>query len=395
MGPFRKLAVFSAIVILLSIVVSGSMVSGFAQAQPQETQFSGVSLSVDSPTVPPGGLLQMQVFITEPKPILKGKQGVKSTRGAVAAVASILGPIRDAALFATTGDVTGVAVKSSTGTQFFFSSPLDTFGMSSDTPVMTIAYPVSTSATIGQVENLTLDPGASLWLDPNGNQYPVELKSGAMTVGGTLSISDVVPGGGTATPSTVISIKGVGFAPNSKVDFGEGKVATQEFVNSNLIRVTLRDSLRIRGQRIRVENSGNEKATYFPYPRTTQSGTSTHALVASCIPLFPQAAISLGYFRPTLQGTTFSGLALQNLNGAAITATLQLYSKAGVPLAEQTITMAKSTRIARDLVELFPGVSPATGTRLKVTSTKPIQMLGLLGDDSTSTLLPIAAANNP
>src|ERR1700722_11441038 len=92
-------------------------------------------LSVASPTVPPGGLLQMQVFITEPKPILKGKQGVRSNRAAVANAAPTLGPVRDAALFSTTGDVTGVAVTGASGTQFFFSSPLDTFGMSVDTPV--------------------------------------------------------------------------------------------------------------------------------------------------------------------------------------------------------------------------------------------------------------------
>src|SRR5215475_9462212 len=67
-----------------------------------EPPFNGVSLSVASPTVPPGGILQMQVFVTEPKPILKGKQGVKSSRSAAAAltgnptVVSPLGPVRDA-----------------------------------------------------------------------------------------------------------------------------------------------------------------------------------------------------------------------------------------------------------------------------------------------------------
>ena len=39
---------------------------------------TGPGLSVASPTVPPGALLQMQIFMTEPKPILKGKQGVHS-----------------------------------------------------------------------------------------------------------------------------------------------------------------------------------------------------------------------------------------------------------------------------------------------------------------------------
>jgi hypothetical protein len=47
------------------------------------------------------------------------------------------------------------------------------------------------------------------------------------------------------------------------------------------------------------------------------------------------------------------------------------------------------------LVELFPGVTPGDGTELMVTSPAAIQMLGLLGDDSAGTLLPVAASPNP
>jgi hypothetical protein len=370
-----------------------------------EAPFAGVDLSVSSPTVPAGGLLQMQVFMTEPKPILKGKQGLRAgsaaARSAVAeadaalAVASPLGVLRDAALFSSGGDVSGVAVTGANGTQFFFSSPLETFGTSTDTPVITLAYPVRANAAVGQSVPLTLDQSNSLWLDPNGKQYSVELNSGAMTVGGTLSIIDVVPGAGVLPPGTVISIKGVGFETDSKVDFGEAKVATQQYVSPNLIEVTLRDAMEIRGQRIRIDNSDNQRATYFPYQRTTSVGKSMHALVAASLPLFPQTALTLGYFRPTLRGTMFSGLALQNLNQVRVVATLQLYSKSGILLATKKLSLGKNTRISRDLVELFPAAKPATGTRLTVTSTLPIQMLGLLGDDSTGTLLPVAATATP
>jgi hypothetical protein len=145
---------------------------------------------------------------------------------------------------------------------------------------------------------------------------------------------------------------------------------------------------------VRVENKSNEKIDYFPYQRTTRIGTSTHPLVATSFPLFPQTALTVGYFRPTLHGTVFSGLALQNLNSVGVTATLQLY-KAGALLSTQRVSLGPNTRISRDLVELFPDASPADGTRLKVICGKGIQMLGLLGDDSTSTLLPIAASSTP
>jgi hypothetical protein len=47
------------------------------------------------------------------------------------------------------------------------------------------------------------------------------------------------------------------------------------------------------------------------------------------------------------------------------------------------------------LVELFPGVKPSDGTKLTVTSNIAIQMLGLLGDDSSGTLLPVAPTPTP
>jgi hypothetical protein len=385
--------VCSVALISLCLVASLSLA---ASGEPAVV-FTGVSLSVASPSVPPGGMLQMQVFVTEPNPILKGRQGVRLTsRTALSSLATAttattqpLSSIRDAALFSARGDVSGVAVGKSGGTQIFFTSPLTSFGTTLDTPVMALAVPVSTGATVGQTFNLTLDPKSSLWYDPTSTLYPVELKSGLMTVGGTLSISDVSPGGGIVQPGTVISIKGMGFDPSSRVDINEAAIATTKVISANLIRVTLSTPLDIRGKRIRVSNANRELATYYPYQRTSRVGTSTHPLLASSIPLFAQTTWKVGFFRPTLNGTVFSGLALQNLNPISVNVVLQLFSKTGILLSKQTLVLALNSSMARDLVELFPGVAPATGTRLKVTSDQPIQMLGLLGDDNTRTVLPI------
>ena len=365
--------------------------------------FAGVSLSVASPTVPPGGLLQMQVFVTEPNPILKGRQRMGMVPRPLAALGSEgvapatapLGAIRDAALFSPAGDVSGVAVGKSGSTQIFFSSPLTSFGTTIDTPVMAIAMPVTTGATVGQTVNLNLDPSVSLWYDPNSKLYPVELKSGVLTVGGTLAISDVTPGAGIVQPGTVISIKGVGFQPTTLIDINEAAMATLKYVNPNLMQVTLSLPFDIRGKRIRATNSNNERVEYYPYQRTTALGKSTHLLVASSIPLFAQTTWTLGYFRPTLRGTIFSGLALQNLNPAKANVVLNLYTKAGILLATQTILLGTNVSMARDLAELFPGVVAGSGTSLKVMSNQPIQILGLLGDDAASTLLPVNPTSTP
>ena len=387
---YKQAAVFSLFAASLSLVA-------FGQAEPA---FLGVSLSVASPTVPPGGLLQMQVSVTEPNPILKGKQGAKFSAAAAAlspfgtAPAAVLGSIRDAALYSPAGDVSGVAVGKTGGTQVFFTSPLTSFGMTIDTPVMTLAIPVAKTATAGQMTNLTLDPANSLWYDPSSNLYPVELKSGVMTVGGTLSISDVTPGAGIVQPGTVISIKGMGFDPASVVDINEASIATSTYVSPTLLQVTLSAPIDIRGKRTRVTNGNNEKAEYYPYQRTTPVGTSTHTLIASSIPLFAQTTWKVGYFRPTAQGTLFSGVALQNLNPKKANVVLSLYSRKGVLLGTLSQALGVNRSMARDLAELFPGLV-ATGTRLKVSSDQPIQLLGMLGDDATGTVLPVNPTSTP
>lgn len=398
MGQFSLWKSCAFLLLAVSIVPSifvGSAVAGSGvSAAPV---FVGVSLSVNDVTVAPGGTLQMQVFVTEPNPILKGKQGVRFSSVASSGIGlpvAVLGAIRDAALFSPNGDVSGVAVGKAGGTQVFFTSPLTSFGTTIDTPVMTLQMPVSASASIGQIINLTLDPNNSLWYDPNSNLYPVELKSGTMTVGGTLSVSDFGPGAGIVQPGTVISVSGIGFDSSSTVDIAEGTIATTQVVNSNLIQVTLAAPLDVRGKRVRVTNANKELVTYYPYQRTTTLGNSTHALIASSIPLFAQTTWNVGYFRPTVKGTVFSGVALQNLNSAKANLVLSL-SKNGVVLATKKLALGQNTSAARDLAELFPGVVAGAGTSLKVSSDQPIQMMGLLGDDTTVTVLPINPTSTP
>jgi IPT/TIG domain-containing protein len=260
--------------------------------------------------------------------------------------------------------------------------------------VMAIQAPVSTSATVGQIVGLTLDPNNALWYDPNSHLYPVELKSGTMTVGGTLSVSDVNPGSGIVQPGAVISITGTGFDASTTVDINEASVATTKFVSSTLMQVTLSAPFEIRGKRVRVTNSSKELATYYPYQHTQTLGTSNHALVASSIPLFAQTTWSVGYFRPTVNGTIFTGLALQNLNQVKANVVLSL-SKNGVVLGTRKVLLDINSSGARDLAELFPGNIAGTGTSLKVSSDQPIQMMGLLGDDSTATLLPVNPRSTP
>lgn len=346
--------------------------------------FPGVELRIPDETVPPGGMLQLKVEITEPKPILKGGQKSRFQ-------ANFLGPVQGIALFSPLGDASGTAVLSKGAAQFSLSSPLLSMGTSIDYPVLTIAMPVKATAIPGKTANLVLDPSLSQWIDPAGQNYPVLLTNGILTVGGTLSIANIVPGGGVVPAGTRIAILGVGFQPDAKVQINEAILATSTYVSANEIDVTLTTDINMTARRVRVINpSTNEKAEYFSYQRTATMGRSKHALIAATVPLFAQSTWTLAYFKPVLTGSLFSGLALQNEAGTDAKVRLQLFDSGGTLLATRNLKLLANKRMTRDLAEFFIGVVPATGTTLKVTVTSgpPIQLLGLLGNDVLGTVDP-------
>lgn len=354
-----------------------------------EPPFVGVELTIPDETVPPGGMLQLKVQITEPKPISKGGQKSRFQ-------AQFLGPVQGIALFSPAGDAAGTAVLSKGAAQFSLSSPAFSMGTNIDYPILTIAIPVKPTAMPGKTAALTLDPSLSRWVDPTGADYPVLTTDGLLTVGGTISISNIIPGGGIVTAGTKISILGLGFQPDSKVQVNEAILASQTYVGPNEIDVTLTADVDMTARRIRVKNPAtNEQATYYSYQRTSDMGKSKHALVAATVPLFAQNTWSLAYFKPVLNGSQFSGIALENPTALPVKVSLRLYASNGSLLKTHNVKLLPGKRFTRDLVELFTGVVPGNGTSLKVTSPVAIPMLGLFGDDTLGTVDPVAPSATP
>ena len=352
-------------------------------------QNTPLGLRIENQTVPPGGTLQLQLFTTEPKPILKGGQRMSFS-------SNFLGAVQGMGIYSPLGDVSGVAVTRNGTTRVNLSSPLTNLGTDSDDPMVTVTMPVSRTAANGQSSNLSLDPKVSSWLDPDSQKYPVELTSGSVTVGGTFSVSGVVPSSGVVPAGTKLVINGMGFPQRVRVDVGNAIVRTMRYVNSSRVEVTLASDYDITGQRIRVrDKDSNEKVEFFPYQLTAPIGVSTHALIAASYPMFSRTTYTEGYFRPILSGSVFSGLALQNVTGVATTATVELFASDGSLLTSVSVELPASSRIARDLAELLPGVVASNGTSLHVTAPAPIQMLGLLGNDASGVVLPVPPRSTP
>ncbi|HSM85331.1 MAG TPA: hypothetical protein VLT16_04235 [Candidatus Limnocylindrales bacterium] len=346
--------------------------------------FTGVSLAVKSSTIPPGGTFQFQLMLTEPKPI--GNSSTRPTLPSGSTGISLYDPI---------GITAGVAIVNNSGIQITATSPKDTFGSNpdSDYPILTIAVPIPATATVGSTFPLSIDTANSFWMDPTGQPYPQEVKGGVLKIGGTMAISDVVPGGGFQPAGTRISIFGMGFTPLSQVDFSGVTLTASDFtfVSPTEMDVVLPQGLRMDGTRVRVRNENGEVTTYFSYLRAHNLGQSTHPLVAQSYPLFSRQQYTSGTLAWTRSGTTFTALALQNPGTTAAEVTVEMMSATNQVLGSFSFPLAAYSKMTRDLQEFF-ATPPAEATSVHIVSTQSIQLLGLLGDDASGNVAPVLVA---
>ena len=342
--------------------------------------FTGLSFRVLNATIPPGGMFQFQLLLTEPKPI-----GFGSTRPTVPA------PTSGIALIDPIGQTAGVAIIDSSGIRINFNSPLATFGTNPiiDYPILVIAMPIAADIPVGSQFPLSIDMANSFWLDATGQPYPQEIANGKLTIGGTLNISNVVPGGGLQPAGTKISIFGTGFTPDAGVSM-EGvnlNVGDVQFVSSSQIDVVLPSALQMDGTRVRV-TTATERSTYFSYLRAHPVGESIHPLVARSYPLFSRQTYSSASLPWTGTGQQFTALALQNPGLDEVEVTVEMLAATGETLGTVSLPLPALSKITRDLTELFSN-PPAGASVVHITPSRPIQMLGLLGDDATGNVVPV------
>ncbi len=342
--------------------------------------FAGVSLKVDDETVPPGGILQFKLFLTEPKPISSGTTHPKIPTQPTA------GP-RGIALDDPSGHACGAAVSGPNGLQFNFISTNLTLGSSIDYPILTITYPVKASAPVGFKGPMTIDLGNSFFDDQNGQPYLQEITPGTLTIGGTMSITDVLPGGGTVTAGTPITILGMGFPRNPRVQAEGATVVSTNVISPQRIDVTLAETVVLDGMRFRVTNkTTNEKTTYFSYLRATAIGQSSTPLLAATYPIFSRQTYSSASLKWTRSASTFTGVALQNPLSTAAQVTVTLLSPGNQVLQTFSFSLPGRTKVIRNIGEVFPAGSG--GASVRMTSSHPLQALGLLGDTSAGIVVP-------
>lgn len=325
-----------------------------------------LSIKISDSVAPSGAATQALVLVTEPKPI--STTFVDLDYGM---------DFWGIALIPTSGDAAGAAVVDGTRLQLRGAAIDATFG--GDYPFLVTTLKTKSGLAPGTVTPLYLNP-TTLFNDLFGAGYAVEVAPGSVTVGGTLSVSNVIPGGGNLPGGTYVRILGTGFDSKTDVRFSSASTEKPVIISANEVRVRLKSSTRLDGQRVNVTNA-KEKTTYFTYLRPDSEAPTTHALLAKTVPLFPLRLTTFGTLQYSQIAGTTQAIAIQNPDLQTTTIKIRIGTD------QVSFNLGPNRRIVRTLDELFPnGFVPGP---IQVGSSKPAQMMGLQADDVQGSVIPV------
>ena len=344
-----------------------------------------LTIAVSNETAPSGGTAQIKFFAVPPQQISSGELSIDLDPG-------FFSSIRIVAVFSTTGDAYGFAAVTGLHADVRFGSLTGGIGQSSGLPILTVTASVGAQAHSAIV---SADPTGSAWRDPAGNVYSVTVTPGAMTAGGALSISDVVPGGGILSTGTPIQISGTGFSASTTVEIDAASVASVQIIGPQQIQLTLGAPTELSGKRIHVMNPDGSEVAYFPsLPSSPVTGTPP-APLAGLLPILPLETYRAAITSPASDDAVVV-VALQNPNPAPVDILLH-----GLAPTSSVVT---STIPPNGWAFLSPGFGGQSASGSNVLASAPIRMMQLIdvvppgAPPGTSLFLyatPVSATNAP
>jgi uncharacterized protein (TIGR03437 family) len=317
-----------------------------------------IALTISSETAPPGGYAQLKVSLASPA--LVSNASVSMTLNP-----TIFGPISNVAAFSATGDQIGYAHVEGQQVTASFSSASAGLGQLPGLPIFVVTVPVLATASLGATSLVTVDPTQSPWQDQQGNAYTITVNPGTFTVGGSLSIQSVTPGGGLLPAGTVIRIDGTGFNPTATVTIDGVSVASTQFVSAQQMRVTLGGSTELTGKHVHVQTATGPQSAYFC------SLSSAPANVTSTVfPLLPQTTYSDVTWDHPITARITESVALLNQTVSPVVVTFFFTSSSGM------VTVAPSISIPAGELYLLDSKTFGSGLgTLAMLSSAPIRML--------------------
>lgn len=351
-----------------------------AMAAPAVAQI--LELRTPDETVAPGGVLQVKLELTDPRPITTGGGG-----WGFADYNQYLG----FAVSSPSGDAAAVGVRRGASLRVLMQSPSGDLGTSpAGYPILTATLAVPANAPVGRRSALTL--GDTTFLQPDGSPYTHSFRAGVATVATGAWVSNVTPGSRLVRAGETIVIVGNGFVPGTIAQLGDNPdipLSAVRVIDARRIEVVPAQDVVMHGLQVRLDiPSPRQRLFYYAYQRTSPLGGSTDPLIGAVEPAFPRqfwrsAAVR---FPAPATGAVY-GVALQNEDDTPTTVSLSL-ADGGLVHGPLQFVLPANARESRSLAEVF-GASCAEGCVLRMTSSTPIQLFGLAGDRAADAVTPV------
>ena len=375
----KKMTLASLAALALGVTLCASGGSGATGGTSTGTE---LTLRIANEMAPAGGLVQMKVQTTEVTPISGGRPGFGFDSMFSAA---------GFGMFAT-GDLAGAAVVNG---QHVTVSYITNGALTANYPLLTVALWIRPDVAAGTKTLFTFDP-QSIWnVTDSGPIFAKPISPATVTVGGTVSITDVVPGEGVWPAGTVVSVRGIGFGSRTQLRVNDVANKVIRIVGPNELQFTLAQATEMRGLKLTAQNPENTD-TYYAYMRGLVSTVSSRTLLAQTEPIFAVTPRAVATFTASgsLLGSQYQAIALQNPTADDVAVDVALYAADGTLIVRTSRLLERRHRIALEASELLSGVAPVDGSTLVVSASAPIDAIGLLCDEgvwSVAPFLPLEA----
>jgi hypothetical protein len=304
--------------------------------------FGTVEVVTLSETVPAGGAVQVKHTLgSQPMPITSGWTSFFLGSFSVEGVS----------LFSPQGDAAGVALIQNGIGEVSMISPNSDLGLAAYRPFLAVTMAIPASIPAGSTFSLGL--AGTVFQSPTGPVTLGQITPGTLRIGGSVSVRGVYPGGGTWPAGTVITVKGTGFRPDTKLMTEDTKLAkkinisTPVFVSPTEIRFTLKRAATLDMQAIQVVNPDRSGVTFFSYLDGVSVRAPSRPLLQNAAPLFQTLTHGTATVGPLPErgARHFAALAVQNPTPDPVVVTFQL-QRTGTTA---TVTLPSGGRVMDEL----------------------------------------------
>lgn len=348
-------------------------------------KYAGLWLEVSKETVPAGGVAQVRITLTEPKPIIRTRMELNFDESVVDSVANI-------GVFSENGEAVGTALRWGGQIDIEVVSPTANLGTVEEIPLLGLSMRLREDAPAGASGVVRIRSGSTFY-KASGDKWYVESNApGSLTVGGELSIDDVIPGGGVVNAGDTVKIVGHGFRPDTVLKFDGQAGGTTYFVSENELQFRPDSPMQMDQRVVSAANGDTVVQTVVAVLKGMQRSWSAYDLLAAITPLFsPRAARSATVVLPVSasEANNFAALALQNPEDTAANVKVELVGPGGSTVGAVVLVLAAHERFMRLAAELFPYARSVGGATLKIDSDQPVQVLGMEGSLVEGTAHPV------